>query len=248
MAFENYLIISHKGVIVVQPLLLQYYQLLPEHRLEDEPTDWPRLFRKALAKFRRCVEARYIESTLERLLHSHNPEVRQAAVLALGLTGSYQVNNAVAKCLRDEDPTARQLASDALWSIWQRADAAENVNELQRLMRMVASDRNPEEVKAGFETLIRKSPRYAEAYNQRAIFHFQRGDYAKSIADCEKALRLNPCHFGAASGMGQCFMKQKKLRAALRVYRRANRINPNLDLVRETIESLERMLGEEGKK
>ena len=78
--------------------------------------------------------------------------------------------------------------------------------------------------------------------------NLRNSDYAKSIADCEKALRLNPCHFGAASGMGQCFMKQKKLRAALRVYRRANRINPNLDLVRETIESLERMLGEEGKK
>ena len=48
--------------------------------------------------------------------------------------------------------------------------------------------------------------------------------------------------------MGQCFMKQKKLRAALRIYRRARRINPNLDNIRETILSLERMLGEEGKR
>ena len=70
----------------------------------------------------------------------------------------------------------------------------------------------------------------------------------QAIADCEKTLRLNPCHFGAACGMGQCFMKQKKLRAALRIYRRANRINPNIDTVRESIQSLERMLGEEGKK
>jgi hypothetical protein len=48
--------------------------------------------------------------------------------------------------------------------------------------------------------------------------------------------------------MAQCFMKQKKLRAALRSYRRANRINPRLDGVREVIESLERTLGEEGKR
>jgi tetratricopeptide (TPR) repeat protein len=233
---------------VVQPLILQYYQLLPEHRQEDAPADWARLFRKALAKFRRSVEARYLESTLERLLYSPNPEVRQAAILALGMTGSFAVNGPVAKCLRDEDPTARELASDALWSIWQRADAPENVNELRRLMQMVAEDSRPEEVQAGFETLIRKAPRFAEAYNQRAIFHFQRGDYARCIADCEKTLRLNPCHFGAASGMGQCFLQQKKLRAALRVFRRANRINPNLETVRESIQSLERMLGEEGKK
>jgi tetratricopeptide (TPR) repeat protein len=233
---------------VVQPLILQYYQLLPEHRLEDDPTEWSRLFRKALGKFRRSVEARYIESTLERLLYSPDPDVRQAAILALGMTGSFAVNGPVAKCLHDDDPTVRQLASDALWSIWQRADTPENVNELRRLMQLVAQDTKPEEVQAGFEALIRKSPRYAEAYNQRAIFHFQRGDYARCIADCEKTLRLNPCHFGAASGMGQCFMKQKKLRAALRVYRRANRINPNLEPVREAIQSLERMLGEEGKK
>ncbi len=53
---------------------------------------------------------------------------------------------------------------------------------------------------------------------------------------------------GAASGMGQCFMNQKKLRAALRVYRRANRLNPNLEGVREAIQSLERILGEEGRR
>src|ERR1019366_4811989 len=154
------------------------------------------------------------ESTLERLLYSHDPDVRQAAILALGMMGSIKVNAAVAARLRDEDPTARQLASDALWAIWQRADVPENNQELQRLMRLVAAEGDPEEVLAGFEALIRKSPRFAEAYNQRAVYHFLRGDYAKSIADCEKTIRLNPYHFGAASGMGQCFMKQKKLRAA----------------------------------
>ena len=61
------------------------------------------LFRKALAKFRRCVEARYLESTLERLLNAPNAEVRQAAALALGLTGSIHINASVAKCLHDED-------------------------------------------------------------------------------------------------------------------------------------------------
>lgn len=233
---------------MVQPLILQYYQLLPEHRPEEEPADWPKQFRKALAKFKRAVEARYFEGTLERLLHAQDADVRQAAILALGLMGTIRVNAPVARCLHDEDPTARQLAADALWSIWRRADKPENNQELHRLMRLVADDGDPEEVLAGFEKLLKNAPRFAEAFNQRAVFHYLRGDYAKAIADCEKAMRLNPFHFGAASGMGQCFMKQKKLRAALRIYRRANRINPNLDNIRETIVSLERMLGEEGKK
>jgi tetratricopeptide (TPR) repeat protein len=233
---------------VVQPLIVQYYQLLPEHRIDEESADWPRQYRKALVKFKRAVEARYYESTLVRLLNAPSADVRQAATLALGLTGTIRVNHVLAKCLRDEDPMTRELASDALWSIWQRADTPENNAELQRLTQRIAAEAAPEEILAGFDALLRKAPRFAEAYNQRAIFHYHRGDYVKAIADCEKALRLNPCHFGAASGMGQCFMKQKKLRAALRIYRRANRINPNLDMVRETIQSLERMLGEEGKR
>lgn len=233
---------------MAKPLILQYYQLLPEPQTEDDHADWPRLFRKALTKFKRSVEARYFEGSLERLLSAHDGEVRQAAILALGLIGSMKVNTSVARCLHDEDITARQLASDALWSIWRRADKPENNQELHRLMRLIASDGDAHEVLAGFEALLRKAPRFAEAFNQRAVFHYLRGDYAKAIADCEKAMRLNPYHFGAASGMGQCFMKQKKLRAALRIYRRANRINPNLDNIRETILSLERMLGEEGKR
>jgi tetratricopeptide (TPR) repeat protein len=181
------------------------------------------------------------------LLDAPDGDVRQAAVLALGLTGSFKINASVAKALHDEDPTARQLAIDALWSIWQRADSHENNHELQRLMRLSANG-NRDDVLAGFEALIRRSPRFAEAYNQRAIYYFQRGDYARSIIDCEKTLRLNPCHYAAACGMGQCFLKLNKLRAALRIFRRANRINPNLENVREEIQSLERLLGEEGKR
>jgi len=231
---------------VVQPLLLQYYVLLPEHR-PDEP-DSSSQYRKALAKFKRAVEARYFEDTLERLLNSPDAQARQAAVLALDLTGSIQVNASVAHCLHDDDPMVREMAADALWSIWRRADKPENNQELRRLMRLIADDGNPQEVLNGFEALLRKAPRFAEAFNQRAVFHYLRGDYIRAIADCEKTMRLNPYHFGAAAGMGQCFMKQKKLKAALRIYRRASRINPNLHNIRETIESLERMLGEEGKR
>lgn len=233
---------------MVQPLILQYFQLLPEQPIDEESSDWPKHDRKALARFRRSVEARYFESTLVRLLFSPQAEVRQAAILALGLSGGIAVNAAVAARLRDEDPLARRLAADALWSIWQRGDKPEHNRELQRIVQRIAAEADASEILAGFEALIRKAPKFAEAYNQRAVFHFHRGDYAKAIVDCEKTLRLNPYHYGAASGMGQCYLKQKKLRAALRIYRRANRINPNLDSVRETIESLERMLGEEGKR
>jgi tetratricopeptide (TPR) repeat protein len=228
---------------VRQPLLLQYYQLLPDHEGVAAPA-----FRKGLGKFKRAVEARYNEATLERLLDAPNPDIRQAAVLALGFLGTMSVNPSLARRLHDEDPTVRALTDEALWSLWFRADSPANNEELQRLIRLRVGEHSAEEIEGAFTALIRKSPRFAEAYNQRAVFHFRRGNYAKAISDCEKVLRLNPFHFGAASGLGQCFLRQKKLRAALRTYRRAARINPNLEGVHEAITSLERMLGEEGKR
>jgi hypothetical protein len=61
-------------------------------------------------------------------------------------------------------------------------------------------------------------------------------------------LKLNPYHFGAASGLARSYMKIKKPRAALKAYRVAYRIHPGLEDVGEAIRFLENVLGEEGKK
>lgn len=234
-----------RGVNVAPPLLLQYYQLLPQCHADEDPADWKERFRKGMARFRRSIEARYNEATLERLLFAPDAEVRQAAVLALGFIGTMNINGALAASLHDDDPMVRHLTADALWTLWFRADTPENNRELQRLLRL---NKTADEVLAGLAQLIESAPRFAEAFNQRAIFLFRRGEHAGAAADCERVLKLNPYHFGAASGLGQCYLRQKKPRAALRAFRRALRLNPNLESVRETIESLERMLGEEGKR
>lgn len=231
-----------------QPLILNYFYLLPEKEPECDDATWANACQQGLHKFKRAIEARYNEATLERLLSSSQVQVRQAAVLALGMVGTMYVNMPLASCLHDDDPTVREWAADALWSIWFRADTPENNQELQRLIHIEVNAANAPAILAGFETLIRRSTRFAEAYNQRAIVYYRLGDYPRAANDCEKVLRLNPYHFGAANGLAQAFMKQRKFRAALRSYRRANRINPDLAGVPQVIENLERMLGEEGKR
>ncbi len=227
-----------------QPLLLEYYEEIPQ-RQPNEPTAlWTPRFRQALKRFQQNVERRYSEPTLERLLWTSSAPVRQAAIVALGLVGTMKCSESVASMLHDEDHAVRMLATDALWSIWFRADSPQNNQELQRLMRLSVESTATDEVLAGFEALIKKAPHFAEAYNQRAIVWFRAGEHARSVADCEKVLKLNPQHFGAASGMAQCFMKLKKFRAALRTFRRAYRLNPNLEGIHDAIQSLEKMLGE----
>lgn len=231
-----------------QPLILNYYSLLPDQPIDADPAAWAETQRKALHKYQHAVAARYGEATLERLLNSTDFCVRRAACIALGLLGSMNVNLPLAALLHDEDAVVCEHAADALWSIWFRAGADEHIRELQRLIRLDVNSDSAESVIAQFDALAKAAPRFAEVFNQRAIVYFRLGELSKCVADCEKTLRLNPVHFGAASGMGQAFMKQRKLRAALRSYRRAFRINPHLDGITDAIDSLEKTLGEEGKR
>ena len=225
-------------------LLVEYYNELPEPREgSDIQEQLPRV-RAALETFKKQVSERYTEGTLHRLLESNHVQDRRAAVLALGMVGTMQSNRAVAERLHDEDHVVRQLASDALWTLWFRADATAHVRELQRLMRV----RNRDKALAGLDDLIRKAPQFAEAFNQRAILYFRKKDYPRSVADCEKVIQLNPCHFAALAGMGQSFLHLNKPRAALKAFRRALEINPEMGEVEETIRTLESALGEEGKK
>jgi tetratricopeptide (TPR) repeat protein len=229
--------------------LLRFYRQLPPRQEEETIAAWAVRVGEALAGFESAVTSCYLEGTLQRLLHSSHAETRQGAVLALGRVGTMACNRSLADMLRDRDEGVRQLATAAMWSVWFRADTPENVRELRRLSSLVAGDELEfESLLAAFASLLQCSPTFAEVYNQRALLFFRVGRWHDSIADCSKALRLNPCHFGAASGMAQCYLKQKKVRLALRAYRRAYQLNPNLDEVRQVIRSLERMLGEEGKR
>lgn len=49
-----------------------------------------------------------------------------------------------------------------------------------------------------------RRPTVLQAYNKRATLLYMMRRYEPSIADCKEVLRLQPLHFGAASGMGLC--------------------------------------------
>ena len=224
-------------------LLVEYYLQLPEPKEGDDTRKSAARIHAALERFKKRVKARYTHGTLQRLLHSDSSRARRAAVLALGLLGGMESNEALVRRLKDEDPAVRQMASDALWSLWFRADTDANNQELQRLIRL----RDQEQAVAGLSMLIKRAPGFAEAYNQRAILHFRMKEFQKSVADCEKVLKLNPLHFGALGGMAQCYINLRRPRAALKAFKHAYRINPSLEGVEETIRALESALREDGK-
>jgi len=206
------------------PLLVHYF----EAYLGDQDIE----------AFRLNVLTRYNEGSLSRLARSPSPRARRAAVLALGLVGSFETNTAVARALRDPDATVRNLANSALWAIWFRADSAENNATLEEVHDL-NNRRRFDEAEALATRLIAGAPRFAEAHNQRAIARFFRGQFAASEADCRRTLELNPYHIGALAGLGQCYLRLDRRDEALATFRRALKLQPFSEGLRETVAALE---------
>jgi tetratricopeptide (TPR) repeat protein len=190
------------------------------------------------------VSASYTPGTLERLVEHGSREVRRAAVLALGFVGDYSSNQSMGRALIDEDRTVRMLADTGIRSVWIRAGGEADRQTLGLVIRLNTAQ-HYEEAAQRASMLVERAAWYAEAWNQRAIAHFGMGRYAESIRDCHQVLEINPYHFGAASGMGQAYLRLGNHASALECFRRALRLNPDLEGVRVQVVRLAKLV--EGK-
>ncbi|MCS6864401.1 MAG: tetratricopeptide repeat protein [Gemmataceae bacterium] len=221
-------------------LLVEFFQQLPMFQPGDDEELWTAGLQDAMRTFRARVQQRYQEGTLQRLLvSSEDVKARQAAALALGLVGTWSSVPIVAAALHDSDALVRRFAADSLWELWFRGGTPEQNARLREAML----EPNAAKARQELDALIEEAPDFAEAHNQRAIWYFKRGEFLRAVEDCETVLRLNPYHFGAAAGMGQCYLKLHRPHAALRAFRQAVAINPDLDL-HDTIRLLEELQGE----
>jgi tetratricopeptide (TPR) repeat protein len=87
--------------------------------------------------------------------------------------------------------------------------------------------------------VIKRKPEFAEGWNRRATVYYLAGELQKSIADCNEVLKRNPGHFGALSGMGQIHLQLDDEESALKWFRRALEVNPNMLGVEMNIKMLE---------
>lgn len=214
-------------------LLIDYYETFLRDRDLDE--------------FRDRVLARYTEETLCRVLSSSPHAVaRRGSVLALGVVGSFDgCNAALGRAMRDDDAVVRTMAERALWVVWFRADTPENNQTLEDVRLLVATGRADEAVELATK-LIARAPRFAEAYNQRAIAYFMLGRFAESAEDCQRVLAANPYHIGALGGLAQCQMRLDQPREALKTLRRSLKLQPHSQALSDDIRMLEAGLESDG--
>ena len=181
-----------------------------------------------------------------RALVNPDPATRRAAAGQFGKVGRMDDVAALVKALRDRDPETRTLAEAAIWEIWGRSGDRE-IDELYlNGVELMSYGAAGEAIKT-FNIIISRKPDFAEAWNKRATLYYSIGDYAKSLHDCDEVMKRNPLHFGALAGYGLIYTQMGQPARALDYFRRALKINPNMQGVSRNIELLEQQ-GKEQRK
>ncbi len=89
-------------------------------------------------------------------------------------------------------------------------------------------------------------PGYAEGWNRRATVHYMMKSYAKSLADIDRTLRLEPRHFGALSGMARIMADTDHKQAALDAWQHVLAIYPMMRNAQAEVSTLSEELAGEG--
>lgn len=112
-----------------------------------------------------------------------------------------------------ENETQGREASEAMWQVWLRApdDAAQEVLDRGMRKRDVF---NLAGAYDDFTRLTEYCPDYAEGWNQRAFVSYLQEDYARALAELDRALNLQPRHVAAQSGRGLTLLQMGRLAEA----------------------------------
>ena len=210
-----------------QPRLLTFYQ------------DY--LDRPDCSAFSSRVGERYATGTLQRLASHPRREIRRAAVLALGCLGDYESNATLGAALLDEDRTVRILAENSIRQVWTRAADDKDRIQLDTIIRLNAA-RQFEKVVRMASDLIQRVPGLRRGLESAGLRLSCLGHYDESVRDCHEALEINPYHFIAAVGMGRAYLELGNPVSALESFRRALRLNPDLEGVRVQADRLAKLV------
>jgi tetratricopeptide (TPR) repeat protein len=82
-------------------------------------------------------------------------------------------------------------------------------------------------------------PNWSEVWNQRATARYYADDPDGAVADVAQTLAREPRHFAALVGLGFILRRANQEKMALKVFRRALEINPQLTNIKSIIEKLE---------
>ncbi len=168
-----------------------------------------------------------------------------APVLVLGPADARQGDDRLEglfdQLMQSEERPEIVAAERRIWQIWHES-GSDTIDLLMGQGVGLMSRGDHDGALAKFDAIVELAPDFAEGWNKRATIYYMIGDYDASVIDIVKTLELEPRHFGALSGLGLIYDAIDKPEGALKAYRRALAVHPNLGHARQRIEALKKLL------
>jgi len=138
------------------------------------------------------------------------------------------------KLKKAQDPRYAKTLADGIWSHWFRSGSA----TVDLMMGWANEAYEEEKYNVALDFLDQvtiRAPDFAEGWNRRATLHYSMDNFAKSMTDIQKALALEPRHFGALAGMATILERTGKKEAALKAWMRALEVYPAMESAQSAV-------------
>lgn len=146
---------------------------------------------------------------------------------------------------RERNEKAAERIANNIWAEWMKSGSASI--DLMMKWSTEATQKKTFDVALDFlDQVTLLEPGYAEGWNRRATVHFMMENYAKSMADIERTLRLEPRHFGALAGMGAILKATGRKELALHAFERVLEVYPMMRNAQSEVATLSDELSGQG--
>lgn len=168
---------------------------------------------------------------MQHIIHHIFKYVLILSVLIIGNSKVVSANEKVQRLYIELKQSKTESAARAVENkIWQKWVIGPNT-EATDLLAKAMERRRAYDFAGSLEILnkvVEKTPNWAEGWNQRAFVHFLREEFDKSLEDADRAIELEPNHFGALAGKAQILMSQGRTELGQKALRRAIKLHPFL--------------------
>lgn len=143
------------------------------------------------------------------------------------------------------DQGSAELVAEAIDKIWMRSGSDTVDLLMNRALRML-QEKKFEVALDILDSVVAIAPKYPEGWNQRATIFFLKRDFRRSLDDLRHVLALEPRHFKALSGLGLIMQEIGDKEAALKAFRHALKLYPQLNETRQLEKELAREVEGQG--
>lgn len=140
---------------------------------------------------------------------------------------------------------AAQGIASRIWQQWFRS-GSDSIDLMMQWSNEAVKTRKFAVALDFLDQVVTLAPEFAEGWNRRATLHFMMNNYAKSMADIQKTLELEPRHFGALAGMGMIMKNTGRKKLALEAYERVLDVYPMMRSAQQEVQELSEELTGEG--